>query len=264
MAGITTSIETVDDDGVEHGAIGTIVIDNPERRNAMNAAMYQAVPAAVAGLTAHTDLRCVILRGAGDGAFSAGSDISEFPNRRMGGRAAGYDNAEHGAWEAIASIAVPVIAAIHGPCRGGGIAMALHSDLRIAASDATFAVPPASLGIAYPVEATERLVSLVGPAMAKQLLFTAEVLDADRALRIGLVQEVLTPEDLDDHVAGLARRIVRLAPLSIRAAKQTVDTIVTHGRADAADAVRACYQSEDFKEGVRAFMEKRRPHFRGH
>ncbi len=263
MAQIRTTIEQVEVDGFVHGSIGTMIIDNPERRNAMNAAMYQAVPDAVAELTAVDDLRCVILRGAGDEAFSAGSDISEFGDRRMGERSVGYDSAEHGAWEAIAAIAVPVIAAIHGPCRGGGIAMALHADLRIAADDATFAVPPASLGIAYPAEATERLVALIGPAVAKKLLFTAEVLDAVEAHRVGLIEEVLTPGELDDHVARTARRIVRLAPLSIRAAKHTVDTIITHGRADAADQARACYQSDDFKEGVRAFMEKRRPHFRG-
>lgn len=264
VATIGTTLHRIEIDGVGHGSVGTLVIDNPERRNAMTAAMYLAIPDAVTTLVDEPDLRCVILKGAGDLAFSAGSDISEFADRRMGRRATEYDNAEHRAWEAIASIAVPVIAAIHGPCRGGGVAIALHADLRIAADDATFSVPPATLGIAYPSQATERLMALVGPAVAKQMLYTAQVLDAREALRVGLVQETHPPQRLDEHVASIARRIARLAPLSIKAAKQTIDTIVTKGHADAHDAVDACYHSEDFAEGVLAFMEKRRPHFHGY
>ncbi len=270
VATITTSLETITTDGVTHGSVGTLVIDNPGKRNAMNAAMYLAVPDAVSSLAAEPDLRCVVLRGAGNDAFSAGSDITEFPRRRTGKNAIGYDNAEHLAWAALAAIDVPVIAAIHGPCRGGGIAMALHADLRIAADDSSFAVPPASLGIAYPPEATRRLVALVGPAVAKQLLFTAKVLDATEAHRVGFVQEVLPPADLDDQVARITRRIARLAPLSIRASKHTIDSITADGQDgtsisadDMAASVALCYQSDDFREGVQAFMEKRRPHFRG-
>jgi enoyl-CoA hydratase/carnithine racemase len=274
VASIGVSVQPAVIDGVEHGTIGTLTIDNPERRNAMNAAMYLAVPDAMAALTAEADLRCIVIRGAGDEAFSAGSDISEFPSRRMGrtsngdSKADGYDNAEHKAWAAVARAEVPVIAAIHGPCRGGGIAIALHADLRIAADDASFAVPPASLGLAYPIEATERLVSLVGPATAKSLLFTAQVIDAETALRIGLVQEVLTASALDEHIDRITHRIARLAPLSVRAAKVQVDAVSAAAGAaiDLTDAklhARACYDSDDFKEGVTAFMEKRRPHFRG-
>lgn len=274
MASIGVSVQSVVIDEVEHGTIGTLTIDNPERRNAMNSAMYLAVPEAMAALTAEADLRCIIIRGAGNEAFSAGSDISEFPEHRMGrssdgnSKAEGYDNAEHKAWAAIAGANVPVIAAIHGPCRGGGIALALHADLRIAAADATFAVPPASLGLAYPIEATERLVSLVGPATAKSLLFTAQVIDAETALRVGLVQEVLPAPELDAYIDRTAHRIARLAPLSVRAAKVQIDAVSAAAGAaiDLTDAklhARLCYDSDDFKEGVTAFMEKRRPHFRG-
>ncbi len=274
MASIGVSLQPAVIDDVEHGVIGTLTVDNPERRNAMNAAMYLAVPDAIAALTSEPELRCIVIRGAGHHAFSAGSDISEFPDRRMGrttdgdSKAAGYDNAEHHAWAAIADAAVPVIAAIHGPCRGGGIAIAIHADIRVAAHDATFAVPPASLGLAYPIEATERLVSLVGPATAKSLLFTAQVLDADTALRVGLVQEVLPAAELDDHVDRLTHRIARLAPLSIQAAKIQVDALSAASSAavdltEVKALARACYDSDDFKEGVNAFMEKRRPHFRG-
>lgn len=254
MAGIRTE---------RSGAVGTLIIDNPTRRNAMTAAMYREVRAAVETLL-HDDPRVVILRGAGDEAFGAGSDISEFPTRRMGDDAASYDRTEHDAWEALAAIPVPVIAAIHGPCMGGGIAMALHSDVRIAADDATFSVPPARLGLAYPPDALARLVDLVGPAAAKLLLYSARVIDAHEALAIGLVQEVVPKEELDAHVEKLAERITRLAPLSHRATKLSVDALADHALRDEADAARRrCYASDDFREGVQAFLDKRHAAFEG-
>ncbi len=273
MPSVDTSFEPVLADGERLGCIATITINNPDRRNAMNAAMYQAVPGACATAMAEPDLRVVILRGAGDRAFSAGSDISEFRERRMGGAAAGYDRAEHDAWEAIEALPVPTIAAIHGSCRGGGVAIALHADIRIAADDASFSVPPANLGLAYPPEATRRLVASVGPSQAKRLLFTAEVIDSARAATIGLVDEVVPSTELDGHVARMAATIAHKAPLTHRASKASVDVLADHRTAaspplgdldeDAAAAVAACYDSDDFREGVRAFAEKRPPRFRG-
>ncbi len=273
MPSVDTTIEPVLIDGERTGCIATITIDNPDRRNAMNAAMYQAVPTACATATAEPDLRAVVIRGAGDRAFSAGSDISEFRERRMGREAEGYDRAEHEAWAAIESLPVPVIAAIRGFCRGGGVAIALHADVRIAGDDASFSVPPANLGLAYPPEATRRLVSVVGPSQAKRLLFTAEVIDADRAAALGLVDEVVAANALDDHVAAMVDTIARKAPLTHRASKAVIDAVVAHGTAadialhqldpDAAAATAACYDSEDFREGVRSFAEKRPPRFRG-
>ena len=246
------------------GSVGTVIIDNPERRNAMTADMYAAVPDAVESILSDPATRAVILRGAGDEAFGAGSDISEFSDRRIGEAAGSYDAAEHLAWRALAGIPLPVIAAIHGPCMGGGIAMALHADIRLAAEDATFSVPPARLGIAFPHEAVERLVRLVGPAHAKLLLYTAEVIDAEQAREIGLVQEVVTKTQLDDRVADLARAIGGLAPLTQRAAKLSVDALYDEALTDdAATARRHCYDSADFREGVAAFMEKRKPRFEG-
>ena len=254
MARITTAVD---------GRIGTLVIDNPDRRNAMNVEMYRAVPTAVEELLA-AGVRAIIVRGAGREAFGAGSDISEFPARRFGGQAAAYDAAEHAAWTALGAIPVPVIAAIHGPCMGGGIAIALHTDVRLAADDATFAVPPARLGLAYPREALVRLVELVGPAHAKLLLYSGRVIDAGAARAMGLVQEVVAKGELDDHAADLASRIAGLAPLTHRATKLSIDALSDPTlAADAALAREECYDSEDFREGVHAFLDKRRPNFNG-
>lgn len=270
---IATALKPVHLDGERVATIGTITIDNPDRRNAMTAAMYSAVPAACETLRAEPDLRAVVLRGAGDRAFCAGSDIREFGDRRMGDGAASYDRAEHLAWEALAAIEVPTVAVIHGHCRGGGVALALHCDLRLAADTAQFGVPPANLGLNYPPEATRRLMALVGPAWTKRLLFTAETIDADQAWRIGLVEEVLPAAELDSHATRLTQLMAEKAPLSQKAAKAVVDTIVTHGTAadrplrdlspGTAALAAACYDSDDFREGVRAFGEKRPPRFRG-
>ena len=273
MPSVDTTIEPVLLDGERIGSVATITINNPDRRNAMNAAMYQAVPDACAVALAEPDLRAVILRGAGDRAFSAGSDITEFRERRMGQESEGYDRAEHAAWTAIESLPVPVVAAIRGSCRGGGVAIALHADVRVAGDDASFSVPPANLGLAYPPEATRRLVSAVGASQAKRLLFTAEVIDAGRAAAIGLVDEVVPADQVDAHVAAMVDTIARKAPLTHRASKAVVDAIVTHATAadqaladlapHAAAMTAACYESDDFREGVRSFAEKRPPRFEG-
>jgi len=248
----------------QDGPVATLVIDNPDRRNAMNSDMYRQVPPAVETILADPNIRCVVLRGAGSRAFGAGSDIGEFPTRRTGDEAGHFDSSEHLAWRALESIPVPVIASIHGPCMGGGIAMALHADIRIAADDARFSVPPAKLGLAYPPPAVDRLVRLVGPSMAKLLLFSARTIDSSEALRIGLVDEVVEKSDLDRHTLELTNLISELSPLSIRAAKLAVDSTADPELIPRTkESVAKCYKSADFREGIKAFMEKRRPQFEG-
>ncbi|HEX7096937.1 MAG TPA: enoyl-CoA hydratase-related protein [Acidimicrobiales bacterium] len=242
------------------GAVGTLVIDNPTRRNAMNLSMYAAVPDAVSSLLAHDDLRVVVLRGAGDAAFGAGSDITEFAEHRWGDAAERYNQIEAAAARAIEDIPVPVIAAIHGACMGGGVGLALCADLRYAADDARFAVTPGKLGVGYPPDAMSRLVAAVGEARAKELVFTARVIDAAQAERYGLVNAVVPKAELDAHIASVAAEIAKLAPLSLRAAKLAVRE--PHSAATA-DAVRRCFSSDDYAEGIRSHAEKRTPVFRG-
>jgi enoyl-CoA hydratase len=250
-ATIRTSIE---------GAVGTIVIDNPRRRNAMTLDMYASIPPAVDRLTGRPGLRVVVLRGRGDDAFGAGSDISEFRELRTGDRAERYNAIEAAAAHTLAAIPVPVIACIHGSCMGGGVGLALCADLRYAADDARFALTPAKLGVGFPPDAMARLVAVVGAARAKELVFTARVIDAHEAARIGLVHAVVAKADLDEHVAEVAASIARLAPLTLRAAKLTVDD---PGGPATRDAIAGCFRSDDYAEGIRAYLERRSPRFTG-
>ncbi|NNE73816.1 MAG: enoyl-CoA hydratase [Acidimicrobiales bacterium] len=247
--------------GVGHsidGAVATITISNPDRRNAMSLAMYAAIPAAVAAVDQTPEVRVTVVRGAGTEAFGAGSSIDEFARLRMGAAAVEYNRIEHEATEALAGLTMPVVAAIHGPCMGGGVGLALTADLRIAADDAQFAVPPGRLGVGYPVDAAQRLQAIVGPTAAADLLLTARVIDANEAHRIGLVTAVVAKAELDQHVADLVLRISRLAPLTLKAVK-----LALRHSPEAAEAAASCYDSADYAEGIAAFAAKRRPTFTG-
>jgi enoyl-CoA hydratase/carnithine racemase len=242
------------------GPVGTLLIDNPARRNAMDLSMYAAVPDAVASLMAHDELRVVVLRGVGDLAFGAGSDISEFTTKRWADAADSYNATEAAAAHAIETIPVPVVAAIHGSCMGGGVGLALCADVRYAADDARFAITPGKLGVGYPPDSMARLVRVVGPSVAKELVFTARAIDADEAARMGLVNSVCPKESLDAHVAEVAASMSAWAPLTLRAAKLAVDAPESD---DAIDAARRCFSSDDYAEGIRAHTEKRAPTFYG-
>jgi enoyl-CoA hydratase/carnithine racemase len=250
------------------GALGFLIFDHPARRNAISAGMWRQIPGAVEALAKDDDVRVVILRGAGDTAFVSGADISEFESRRSGGSAvAEYERAGSDAYQAIAGIEKPTIAMIHGFCVGGGVALALCADLRFASEDARFAVPAARLGLGYTVALLEPLLRLVGSARALEILYTARRYGADEALAMGLVNAVAPKATLDSVVRETADRIAANAPLTLRAVKITSRELAKESaqrddaRIDA--ATRACYESEDYREGVRAFLEKRKPLFTG-
>lgn len=249
------------------GAIGFLIFDHPERRNAISVEMWEAIPQAVEQLAADPQVRLIVLRGAGEEAFVSGADISEFETRRTGERAREYDELNARAYAAIAGAALPVLAMIHGFCVGGGVGIALQADLRYAAADARFAVPAARLGLGYSAGGVESLVRLVGPAATKELLFTARRFSADEALRMGLVNGVWPVQELEGAVRQTAQRIAANAPLTLRSVKKICAELARspaqRDTAGVAASIAACFESEDFREGVRAFLEKRPARFRG-
>ena len=250
------------------GALGWIVFDHPERRNAISEEMWRALPQAAAELSRDPAVRVVVLRGRGDIAFVSGADISEFERIRTGGAAAGeYDALTDAAFSALLGLPKPVIALIHGFCVGGGLALALTADLRFASEDARFAIPAARLGLGYGEAGIRVLVNLVGPSSAKEILFSARLFDAPEALRMGLVNGIFPKASLDQAVRTSAQAIAENAPLTLGAVKRVVGELgrdeALRDRASTAAAIQACFESEDYREGVRAFLEKRRPRFQG-
>jgi enoyl-CoA hydratase len=250
------------------GPLAWLVFDHPERRNAISAEMWQAIPGAAAELEADPEVRVVVMRGAGDVAFVSGADISEFERSRTGASAsADYERTTGRAFEALAGLSKPLLAMVHGFCIGGGMATALAADLRYAAEDGVFAIPAARLGLGYHMAGLDALARLVGPSTAKEILFTARRYDAAEARRLGLVDGVFPKADLEREVRGLAGAIAENAPLTIRSAKLALRELARdpaerdHGAVRR--AISACFESDDYREGVRAFLEKRPPRFAG-
>ncbi|GAB4530584.1 MAG: enoyl-CoA hydratase [Roseibium sp.] len=250
------------------GPVARVLLNAPDRKNAVPLAAWQAIPALLERVTRDAAVRVCVLRGAGGKSFCAGADISEFEAVRSTPEAAAhYDDANVAAFKALKAVPVPVIAAIEGPCLGGGLGLALACDLRLATSSAVFAIPAARLGLAYPPEALGDLLEAVSASEAKKLLFTAARLSAQEALRIGLVNEVVPEGGLDSRLEALCADLCDNAPLSLKAAKTAINRLVASSKAGDLDQLlqdaRACIDSADYREGCRAFLEKRAPKFTG-
>lgn len=253
------------------GAVGWLVFDHVARRNAITQAMWAEMAEGLARHDADPAVRVVVMRGAGEEAFVAGADISEFERRDEAPLAQGerprFRGPMDAAMEAAGRFSKPLIAMIHGHCVGAGVVIAMEADIRVAADDAGFAIPAAKLGIAYPYQNAERLLQMVSPATVAELLFTARRFEAEEALRLGLVDRLVAKGELEGAVAKLAGQIARGAPLTLRAAKATIRAVMAAPRsplADQAEAmIAACGASEDFREGSRAFLEKRPARFVG-
>ena len=248
------------------GAALHIVFNNPAKHNALSVDMWGAVPALLAQAATDDDLRVVVFSGAGDKAFVSGADISQFEDQRAAREAvARYEALAEEALLAIEHSKKPTLASIDGYCIGGGVNVALACDLRIASSRSTFAIPAARLGLGYRYSALKNLVDLVGVGAAKDLFLTARRIDAKEALRLGLISRVA--DDLAALQAEYVQAISDNAPLTIRAAKVIIDQIVqpapTLDQALCTQLIQDCFQSADYTEGRTAFMEKRKPVFKG-
>jgi enoyl-CoA hydratase len=252
----------------KRGATGWIVFDQPAKRNAINNAMWRGIPPAMQRFDQDPEVRCVVFRGAGTEAFSAGADISEFEkNRASTESVGGYDSLLDQVLHSIQDSLKPSVAMISGYCLGGGLEIALACDLRYCAASSQFGIPAARLGLAYNVEGHKRLLETVGHATAREMMFLGRRYKADEALAMGLVQRVVADAELEAFTSQIIAELEANAPLSIANTKTILEEYAKsvgapdHARMRA--AIERCAHSEDYKEGRRAFMEKRKPRFQG-
>jgi enoyl-CoA hydratase len=249
-------------------SVATLTLNQPSRHNALTLDMWCILPQLVVRAEASSDVRLIVVTGAGDAAFSAGADISEFAEKRSSpGSVEHYDEAVRVASDVLRQSRLPTLALIKGVCFGGGVGLALCCDLRSAHADARFRIPAGRLGIGYGYGDIAPLVHRVGPGAAAEILFTAAIFDADHAKRLGLVQHVFGQHEFNVGVRQQIDTIIDNAPLTLRAAKKALIEIEKpeseRSLAGVEQSVAACFESRDFKEGRSAFLEKRKPQFRG-
>ena len=250
------------------GSIGWMIFNNPERRNAVSLAMREAMVTIFEAFARDDEVRVLVLRGAGDKAFVSGADISEFKDKRGNAEAeALYAEAADRSRRAMEAFDKPIIAMINGFCVGGGLATAIACDLRIASDTSQFGIPAAKLGLGYGYANLKQLTDVVGPASAKEILFTGRRFSAEKALRMGLVNELVSADRLEAAVRDYAEEIAGNAPLTVKAAKATIGEVYKRESEKDLAAIEAmvkqCFDSRDYREGREAFMEKRKPVFVG-
>jgi enoyl-CoA hydratase/carnithine racemase len=248
--------------------VGHVVFNNPEKRNAVSLDMWQAFEGALDRFATDDEIRVVVLSGAGGKAFVSGADISKFEDERAGAEAVAHYNATTARiYAKLHAFAKPTIAQITGSCVGGGVALAVCCDLRICGQGSRFAIPAAKLGLGYGFAGLQRLVSVIGPAFAKEMFFTARLFSAAEAYAMGLANRVVPDGEVESYVADYARTITANAPLTVGSVKAIVGEVLKDATArDLARCealVQACFASRDYAEGRQAFLEKRPPRFVG-
>lgn len=246
--------------------IATIYINRPEKRNAISFDMWKTIPKLMKQCEEDANVKVIRFKSVDPTAFSAGADIAEFKTKRATRESSdAYTQAILDAEEAIMNVSKPTIAQIQGFCVGGGCEIAVACDFRFSDETGKFGITPAKLGLVYNTPGTKNLVDLVGPAKAKDILFTGRLLDAEEAFRIGLIDQIYYSENLEQKTLEYARMICENAQLSVRGSKRIINEVLhgaTEDSPEISQLISDSFFSDDFKEGVNAFIEKRKPHFK--